>query len=403
MNYKARLIHLSSGRFPGEYLIEAGVDPEGIKIISDKARNIMIRVDGVSAPAANIIKQQMLSLGGDAAVHRDVISGKDGSSTLFILGNLRKLIGLPGKLSAQPFKLPELGKYIERLLYIHQHPPRMIKIRKGQIKLDSPPLIMGILNVTPDSFSDGGMYLDHQEAVQRGIQMVQQGANIIDVGGESTRPGARPVEADEELDRVLPVVENLVSRTGIPISIDTRKPEVARAAISAGARIVNDISGFENPDMIELAADSGTGAVVMHMQGDPRTMQDNPRYQEAVPEVVDWLENRTEKMINNGIPGENIIIDPGIGFGKRLKDNLEILNHIGDFKTLGFPVLTGYSRKSFLGMITERDTSRRLWGGLAALARCIMAEISLVRVHDIKESIDFMNVWKSIERGEKTN
>lgn len=381
----------------------AGVDQKGISIIKKKAKIVVIRVDGISSPPANIVKQQMLSLGGDAAVNRDVITGKKENSTLYIVGDLRKLLRLPRKLSGQPFNLPELGENIEKILSIYNNPPKRVKIRNGELGLDSPPIIMGVLNVTPDSFSDGGIYFDQDNAYKRGMEMVEEGADIIDVGGESTRPGADAVETKEELNRVLPVVEKLSENTDIPISIDTRKPVVAEAAINRGVRIVNDISGFNDPEMIRVVTEGGAATVVMHMQGDPKTMQANPHYLDTITEITDWLKSRTDRLVQNGIEREKIIIDPGIGFGKRLNDNLEILNHIGDFRTLGFPVLVGYSRKSFLGTVTGRDTEQRLWGGFAALAKCIVGEVSVVRVHDVKETRDFLQVWNSIEHGDRTN
>jgi dihydropteroate synthase len=399
MRYPLRLI---SSRSPGtlESLFEhAGVDPEGIRIIRRKAENLVIRADSLPAAAANIVKQQLLSLGGDAAVHRDVVKGRPDASEVFIVADRRRLGVLVEKLRYQPFGLEELGRSIEQLLRTLDCPPAKIVLPGGEIDIASGPVIVGILNVTPDSFSDGGRFSEPAEALRRAEEMIAEGAAVIDVGGESSRPGARELPAAEEMDRVIPVIEKLARSAGVPISIDTRKSEVAKAAVEAGAAIINDISGLRHdPGMIETAAGSGAAVVIMHMMGTPETMQKNPSYENTVSEIYSWLDDRTESLVSSGIAREKIIIDPGIGFGKRLSDNLELLDSIGDFHGLGYALMVGYSRKSFLGGITGRDTGERLGGGFAALAKCCEAGVQFVRVHDVKETADFIKVWKAIER-----
>ncbi|HSG29812.1 MAG TPA: dihydropteroate synthase [Candidatus Krumholzibacterium sp.] len=380
-------------------LAEAGVTGEGISIMASKAEPVVIRVDRLGAAAANILKQQLLSLGGDAAVHRDVIKGGPELSTGYIIADERRMRALPDRLASQPFGLAEVGTEITRLLDLKAHPPASIPLPDGSIDLSGGPVIMGILNVTPDSFSDGGRYLGPSEACDRAFRMAEQGAGIIDIGGESSRPGAEELAAAEELDRLIPVLEGLRGRLEVPVSVDTRKGAVARAAIAAGASILNDISGFtHDPDMVEAALGSGTAVVVMHMLGTPETMQVDPSYLDPAGEIVDWLGERAGELVAAGIDPRKIIVDPGIGFGKRLQDNLDIIDRAGDLHTLGMPVMMGFSRKSFIGTVTGREPGDRLPGGLAVLGCCLDAGIQLFRVHDVRETRDYIDMWKAIRR-----
>ena len=257
---------------------------------------------------------------------------------------------------------------------------------------------MGVLNVTPDSFSDGGAFLDPGAAHERALAMIEEGARVIDVGGESTRPGASEMSAETELGRVMPLLRRLGGAISVPLSIDTRRAAVARAAVDAGAAIVNDVSGLRHdPAMIATARDAGAAVVVVHMQGTPETMQTNPGYTDVAGEIIAWLDERAAELVRAGIDREKIIVDPGLGFGKRLEDNLTILNELGDFAGLGLPVMVGYSRKSFIGGVTGREPASRLPGGLAALAKCLAGGAAFIRVHDVGETVDFLKVWKAIE------
>ncbi|MCX5753441.1 MAG: dihydropteroate synthase [Candidatus Krumholzibacteria bacterium] len=398
MRYPLRLISPRPRGGLARAFADAGVDPCGIAIIERKAETIVVRVDGVAAPVANIIKQQLLSMGGDAAVHRDAIAGGPPQSSVYIIADRHRLAELPAKLARQPFGLAELGAGVERLLAAIERPPASVTLPRGEIDLARRPIVMGVLNVTPDSFSDGGAFIDPGAAYERALAMIEEGAGIIDVGGESTRPGAAEVSAETELGRVLPVLRRLGGAIPVPLSIDTRRAAVARAALDAGAAIVNDVSGLRHdPAMIETARDSGAAVVVMHMQGTPETMQVNPGYADVTGEIISWFEERTADLIRAGIDRTKIIVDPGLGFGKRLEDNLTILNELGDFAGLGFPVMVGYSRKSFIGKITDREPALRLHGGLAALAKCLAGGAAFVRVHDVGETVDFLKVWKAIE------
>lgn len=256
---------------------------------------------------------------------------------------------------------------------------------------------MGILNVTPDSFSDGGRFMDPELAVERGLRMVREGADIIDVGGESTRPRATPVPEEEELRRVLPVIWRLAKETNIPISIDTMKPQVAEAALNMGASIINDVaSNRADPTMWRLAAARGVGYVCTHMQGNPQTMQENPGYEDVVAEVGDFFSERLARMVDCGLGIEQVILDPGIGFGKGLEHNLELLGGLSSFRRFGRPLLIGVSRKSFIERLAGRETPDRLPGSLACACLAVDAGVNIVRVHDVVETVQAVRMAEAI-------
>jgi dihydropteroate synthase len=266
---------------------------------------------------------------------------------------------------------------------------------------------MGVLNVTPDSFTDGGQYLEAGAAVARARALQKAGAHIIDIGGESTRPGAQPVSAGEELDRVLPVIDalaNLVEQgeAQTPISIDTRKAEVADVALRRGCHVINDISAASDPEMIGVLREHPRVPIVlMHMKGDPATMQKAPHYDDGVGEVSTFLSARAEDLVGAGIAREQIIVDPGIGFGKRFRDNLELLNRVDSFLSLGYPVLIGASRKRFLGeLLGADDTGDRLPGGLAVAAHCYSSGVDVIRVHDVAETAGLIRVLDAMAHPE---
>lgn len=259
-------------------------------------------------------------------------------------------------------------------------------------------LVMGILNVTPDSFSDGGEFDDPHSAVSRGRQLVADGAAIVDVGGESTRPGSDEVPSAEETVRVRPVIAALARDFGVPVSVDTRHASVARAAVEAGASIVNDVSGFRDPAMVQVAVESECGLVIMHMLGEPKTMQAEPRYDDVVAEVGAYLLGRAQELESAGVARERICIDPGIGFGKTLEHNLELLRRLPELAALGYPLLVGASRKSLIGMVlAEPDPKRRLEGSLAIAAWAASHGADVVRVHDVYETVRVLRVWHAIE------
>lgn len=262
----------------------------------------------------------------------------------------------------------------------------------------STPAVMGVLNVTPDSFSDGGRYTTLDKALAHAESMVREGARIIDVGGESTRPGARPVAVNEEIDRVLPVIERLTTELDVIVSIDTRRAEVARAALSVGAHLLNDVAALTGPGMIEVAAGSTAAVCLMHMQGEPATMQLCPRYEDVVREVRDYLQARVHACETVGITRDRIVIDPGIGFGKTLQHNLALLAHLQALTSLGVPVLIGVSRKSMFKALLGRELDERLPGTIAATTAAVLGGASIVRAHDVAAAVDAVRVADALRR-----
>ncbi len=269
----------------------------------------------------------------------------------------------------------------------------VLRLRGREVALGPRPWVQGILNVTPDSFSDGGRFLDPAAAVARGRAMAEEGADLLDVGGESTRPGSAPVPEAEERARVIPVIRALARDVSVPISVDTSKAPVAAAAMEAGAAMVNDVTALRgDPAMAGVVARSGAALVLMHMQGEPRTMQAAPRYGDVVAEVSAFLRERIEAAVGAGIPREQVLVDPGIGFGKTLEHNLEVLRRLGEFRALGRPILVGPSRKSFLGALLDLPIGERLEGTLAAATACVLRGALVVRAHDVRAAVRAVSV-----------
>jgi dihydropteroate synthase len=270
-------------------------------------------------------------------------------------------------------------------------------LRCGRFELSlERPLIMGVVNVTPDSFSDGGEFYATDAAIAHAQRLIEEGADILDVGGESTRPGAEPVAIDEELRRVLPVVEALRARP-IPVSVDTMKPEVMRAAIAAGASMINDVNALREPGALEVCAASNVGVCLMHMQGKPRTMQLEPHYADVVAEVKAYLLDRADAAQRSGITREHIVIDPGFGFGKKRSHNLTLLRRLDEFAATGYVVLAGLSRKSVLGKITGQDTLARVHASVAAALIAVQKGARIVRVHDVRPTRDALAILRAVE------
>jgi len=311
--------------------------------------------------------------------------------------------GADGHLTCDPAQLDEAaeGSPLFRALAAAAH--------HGSRRCD-PPRVMGIVNVTPDSFSDGGLYLDPERAVEHGVRLAAQGAEVVDVGGESTRPGAAAVGAREELERVLPVVGELARRLEVPVSVDTTKASVAAAALGAGASWINDVSaGRADPEMLALVADRGCTYVAMHMQGEPATMQAAPEYADPTAEIVEFLRARVAACLKAGIEPHKIVVDPGIGFGKRLEHNLDLLRRLFELRSLGRPILVGVSRKSFIGHVTgaerpadwlargRRDRPpERLGGSAAAVAAAVLGGADWLRVHDVEPMLEAARVARAV-------
>ncbi len=270
--------------------------------------------------------------------------------------------------------------------------------RGRQLVANERPLVMGIVNVTPDSFSDGGAYLDPSRAVAHALQHVEAGADIVDIGGESTRPGAEAVDADEELRRVLPVIEQISAQSDVAISIDTTKARVAREALAAGAHIINDVSALtHDPEMATVASDRRAGVVLMHRRGTPGTMQNDPRYDDVAATVHSYLVERVEAARAAGIEKEALAVDPGIGFGKTVTHNLQLLANVKAWRVEGINALVGLSRKRFIGDVTGAPVDHRLAGSLAALVCCVLAGVEIMRVHDVAASVQAARIARAIE------
>ena len=268
---------------------------------------------------------------------------------------------------------------------------------KGKLQIGKNALIMGIVNITPDSFSNDGFYNDINGVLRHAVKLVNDGANIIDVGGESTRPEATQITEEEEIKRVIPVIQELSQLINIPISIDTYKAKVAAKALDAGAQIINDVSALSaDMDMVNVAAANNVPIVLMHMKGNPHTMQKSPDYNDVITEIITFFQETIRNAVRCGIDKNNIIIDPGIGFGKKIHHNLEILNRLRDFKTIGNPVMVGSSRKSFIGKITNKPADQRLLGSLATVAIAVTHGANIVRVHDVKETAEIVKICNAV-------
>lgn len=361
-----------------------GCDPGGIERMAPKMLGRLVKISAVPCRAANVIKQEMLALGGDAAVARGTVACVHPATDLILIGTQRQLLKLSRKLSAQPFGLAETGHQLRGLLTALNSPASTLSGRSCHLDCTRP-LIMGILNLTPDSFSDGGRFVRLEAALQQARQMVAEGADLIDIGGESTRPGAPVVSAEEELERVLPALEALARECPLPLSVDTSKSQVARAALAAGAEFINDISGFNfDPAMAATVAAAGAGAFLMHTRGRPRTMQQETVYADLAGEVLAGLAASLQQARAAGIAEERLAVDPGIGFAKDAAGNLEILRRLPEFLSLGRPLLLGTSRKAFIGRILDQpDPGRRLYGTLATVALGVAGGARLFRVHDV--------------------
>ncbi len=268
----------------------------------------------------------------------------------------------------------------------------------GKFELDlSTPKVMGIVNVTPDSFSDGGRYSQRVQAIAHALKLAEEGADILDIGGESTRPNATPVGLQEELDRVVPVVESLSKQINIPISIDTYKPQVMQAAINVGASMVNDVRALQVDGALAVVAKSNVGVCLMHIQGLPATMQNNPQYNDIVNDVKAFLAARLQASIDAGVPTSRILLDPGFGFGKTRAHNISLIQHLDEFASLGQPILVGLSRKSVLGQVTGNDVDARLYASIAASMIAAQKGAKILRVHDVKATVEVLKVLAAIQ------
>jgi dihydropteroate synthase len=398
MRFNPRFVNVRDIDEAQTHIDGLGSDDQGKAIMAPKMVHRVVHVDNVDTRAANILKQEMLSIGGEASLPREVFDFEGKEVSAILSGSLKHYKLLTKKLKRQPFGLKALSQELEALFrFDRAGRERVLRLGERDYDLDGRTLVMGVINVTPDSFSDGGLFSDAEAAVEHALRLVEEGADILDVGGESTRPGSDFISLDEELSRVMPVVEGLADSSEAPLSIDTTKAEVARRALDAGCVMVNDISAMRlDEEMLPLVVERGVPFCLMHMQGMPKDMQAEPHYDDVVGEISRFLRERAEAAEEAGADPAKIIVDPGIGFGKTLQHNLEILRRLDELKSLGYPLLLGPSRKSFIGRILELDVDERVEGTAASVALGIDHGADIIRVHDVKEMVRVARVADAI-------
>jgi len=383
-----------------ELLAQIGCDPASYGIFLDKDNCLRLWVDDVYYPAASVIKQECISCGADAAVHRHVITGKVEKSSVLILANTRQLKCLVEKLRRMPYwGISQVANEIKSLLETKMTRMFTLTMPSGTIELNGTK-VMTILNATPDSFFSGSR-VDLHTGLERALDAEENGATFIDIGGLSTRPGASEISQDEELARVIPLLREIRRHVKLFISVDTYRAEVARQALDNGADLINDIYGLQfDTEMANVIADYGVPVVIMHMRGTPGTMQQYASYHDVIRELISYFTERVEYALSRGIKESQIILDPGIGFAKLPEHNLEILRRIEEFFALGFPVLVGHSRKSTLGKILGGAPAEdRLFGTVAWTSYMTWKGVHIVRVHDTKPNVDAIKAVEAIREG----
>jgi dihydropteroate synthase len=391
-----RILDITNKEDATDELIKIGADPDGIKIMVNKMSHFNLKVSNLDVRQANIIKQELLSLGGEAAVHKNVIVNKVDKTDTIIMGTRKQLKKAVNKLKMQPFGLKKLAKDIEALINCDLLKSMPFECGGKVFDFNDKVYIMGILNITPDSFSDGGNFYKLNYAMGHAEKMIDEGADIIDVGGESTRPGADTVSPDDELKRVIPVIKELKKNYDTVVSIDTYKAQVAKAAIDAGADIVNDISAMRFDDKMKgVIKDTDIPVILMHTKGRPKEMQKNPSYSCVISEIAGYLSDVIDDAVSYGIDSDKIIIDPGIGFGKTHEHNITIIKKLKEFKSLQKPVMIGLSRKSFIGEIMGKGPEDRLNGTISGNVVSVLNGANILRVHDVKEAVESTKVARA--------
>jgi dihydropteroate synthase len=376
-----------------EKIAWAGADLAGSRYMAPKAVHRLVMLEGVLPRQANIIKQEMLSKGGEAAIFRGVVDCSVSEGNVLLMGTLRQYDVFLNKLKAQPFGLPSLAERIREVLRNQEGlGPCELDCRGKVLRLGEKTLVMGILNVTPDSFSDTVRCMDPGLAVEQALRMVAEGADMIDVGGESTRPGHTPVEEDEEIRRVMPVLERLVAEIPVPVSIDTTRAEVARRSLEAGAHIVNDQWALRaDPEMAAVAAKYSAPVILMHNQK-------GTEYRDLIGDMVEYFQQSIQLALGAGILVERVVVDPGVGFGKTLEQNLDAIRRLRELRCLGRPVLLGTSRKSLIGKTLDLPADQRVEGTAATVAVGIANGADIIRVHDVKEMVRVARMTDAIVR-----
>lgn len=369
---------------------DIGVDKEAWDIMADKSRIYPLLIDNLSMAGSNVLKQTALSLGAEAAVHGGVIDGSAKSSKVLLFGTKSQLNIISEKLKIQQFHLYEVSEKIKTFIQTkkNRYPEFKWKLKSKSLDLKRP-FIVGILNLTPDSFYDGGKWNNPETALEKVLEMIDDGADMIDIGGESSRPGSDPVPADEEIKRILPVIKAIKKQNNTIISIDTRNSETAEIALDNGCEVINDISSFSDKNMPKIIKKYSSGLVLMHMKGKPKTMQEKPEYHNVFNEVSSYLKEKINFASNQGIDIDSIVCDPGFGFGKLLKHNTILLNHISDLGSfLSRPVYVGLSRKSMIKHLGGGETPNdRLEGSISLNVLALLQGASIFRVHNVKSTV----------------
>ena len=392
-----RILVLSHKQDLKQELARVGTDEVCWDIFQAKGEMLGIKIDGLSVAGANILKQTALACGGDSAVHRAVASGRKRKSDAILFVTRRQLSGLVMRLKKQPECVSRLVPDLSLLDKRFHKPGLAVRIGRRRVDLGARTYVMGILNITPDSFYDGGRFYDPAAALKRALEIEAEGADFLDVGAESTRPGSLPVSPKQQVKRLLPVLRLMRHRLKIAISVDTTSAKVAEAALDEGAQIVNDTSAFsQDSRMADVVAKTGVPCVVMHILGKPKTMQRRPKYKDLMGEIIGWLDAAVEQGVRAGVKREQIIVDPGIGFGKRLEHNYEILRRLKELRSLGRPILIGPSRKSFIGRTLDLEPAERLEGSLSAAVVAAENGANILRVHDVKQTVRALKMADAI-------
>lgn len=400
MDHRARVLDLRRPQELRAEMAALGVHARAVDWLADKARFRAVRLENVDGRAAALLKQEMLAIGADCAVHQRVASFNADPAVVVLLGSRRHYERLGERAQGQAFGLEGMaGEALAAVEGFDGERTPGLCCGERELALGERTLLMGIINVTPDSFSGDGLSGDAEAAIQQARRFAEEGADILDVGGESTRPGSGGVSVEEELERVLPVIERLAGELDCVVSIDTSKPEVARLAVAAGATMINDVYGLRAEGMIETVAETGLPAVIMHMQGAPRTMQEAPHYDDVIADIYGFLAERVETAVAGGVERSQLLVDPGIGFGKTVNHNLEILRRLREFKSLGLGVLIGASRKSTIGKVLDLPAEERIFGSAAACALAIANGADIIRVHDVTEMKQVAQMTDAILHG----
>lgn len=388
-----------SHEFLGKEMEKVGAHPLSFPIFKRKSSIILLKIFNISSPTANVLKQEMLSVGGDVVVHKNSIDCKVDRTDVILMGTKKHYDILIQKI--ENLKYFDLSRVVYELKeYFGKEKPKLIVTPWNRVLNFNRTLLMGIINVTPDSFYSNSRKLEKEDILNTAKSMVENGVDIIDIGGQSTRPGSSFIDEEEELNRVIPAVEMV--RESFPevlISVDTFRAKVAEEAIKKGADIINDISAFRfDGNLVRIVKEYNTPYILMHMKGTPKDMQINPHYIDLTKDILEFFVEKLDFIVKNGVNEDRVIIDPGIGFGKRYEDNLEILARIKEFKSLKKPLLIGASRKSFIGKaLSDLPPEERLEGTLGVTALCVLNDVDIIRVHDVKENKRVVKVLEAIK------